>query len=90
MNEILAALIFAALQVTAPALDEMQPCDAAIAQSELGKAATPARIEAVRRGSHAASVRIIRPGDAISMDYQTHRLNIEVDGSNRIVGIYCG
>jgi len=35
-------------------------------------------------------VRVIRPGMAVTMDYQDGRLNIEVDGSERISRVSCG
>lgn len=35
------------------------------------------------------SVRIIRPGDAVSMDYRPDRLNISLDETDRIVAVDC-
>lgn len=34
--------------------------------------------------------RIIRPGDAVTMDFAPARLNFELDAAGRIVRIYCG
>ena len=35
-------------------------------------------------------VRIIRPGDAVTMDFLTDRINFMVDNMNRITSITCG
>ncbi|MEM6729379.1 MAG: I78 family peptidase inhibitor [Pseudomonadota bacterium] len=35
-------------------------------------------------------VRIIRPGDAVTMDFREERLNIALDGAGRVVRVYCG
>ncbi len=36
------------------------------------------------------SLRVIRPGQAVTMDYSTDRVNIEVDEANRIRRVYIG
>lgn len=36
------------------------------------------------------SWRIIRPGQAVTMDFSAERLNVEVDGNERISRITCG
>lgn len=38
----------------------------------------------------ASAVRVIRPGQGVTMDYSPSRLNIEIDRSNRIARIHCG
>lgn len=35
-------------------------------------------------------VRVIRPGDAVTMDYNPDRINIEVSDAQRILRIFCG
>lgn len=35
-------------------------------------------------------VRVIRPGQAVTMDYNAARLNIEVNGAERISRVSCG
>jgi hypothetical protein len=35
-------------------------------------------------------VRVIRPGQAVTMDYSPARLNIEVNGAERISRVSCG
>lgn len=36
------------------------------------------------------AVRIIRPGDAVTMDFNAARLNVALDETDRIVSVYCG
>jgi hypothetical protein len=36
------------------------------------------------------TVRIINPGDAVTQDFSETRLNVEVDGEERIVRLSCG
>lgn len=45
--------------------------------------------EALRR-SGARALRWIRPGDAVTMDYRPDRLNIHLDGENRVDQFRCG
>ena len=40
--------------------------------------------------SGARTVRVIRPGDAVTMDYRQDRLNIELDADGKIVRFNCG
>ena len=34
--------------------------------------------------------RIIRPGDAVTMDFNAERMNIDLDAEGRIVRVHCG
>jgi hypothetical protein len=34
--------------------------------------------------------RVIRPGDAVTEDYSPSRLNIRLDGTDRVVAVDCG
>jgi hypothetical protein len=52
------------------------------ATSELGG-------EALRR-SGARTLRWIRPGDAVTMDYREDRLNVHLDAENRVERFQCG
>lgn len=45
--------------------------------------------EALRR-SGARTLRWIRPGDAVTMDYRADRLNIRLDGRGMVEGFSCG
>ncbi|MCU0910160.1 MAG: I78 family peptidase inhibitor [Rhodobacteraceae bacterium] len=38
----------------------------------------------------AGTVRVIRPGMAVTMDYRPDRLNLELDQTGRIIRVFCG
>lgn len=70
--------------------DRSDICDAARAQSLLGQwASTALGSEAVRL-SGAGKLRWIAQGAIITMDYSETRLNIQLDGQNKVVKISCG
>ena len=74
----------------ARSLAELHPCDAGPAQRLVGRRATARLLAAARRLSGASSIRLVRPGEPISMDYSTDRLTIEVDERNRLLRLSCG
>ena len=65
-------------------------CDATPAQWALGKPATADTIERVRVDSHSRVVRVLHPGQIITMEYSTERVDIRVDGNDVILAITCG
>ena len=65
-------------------------CNAAPAQRLLGRAATSQLGSEALRLSGATALRWIQPGSAVTMDYRTDRLNIELDAQNRATRIRCG
>ena len=64
-------------------------CDAAGAAFAIGAAATPILIEQARIGASASTVRVIWPGDLVTLDYHTDRLNIELDAVGQAVAVTC-
>lgn len=65
-------------------------CGADKAKSSIGQSYTVeigARLQDV---SGAKSMRVIRPGQAVTMDYRPDRLNVELDETDRISRISCG
>ena len=79
----------AEMDETVPVYGEGQ-CDADRAQSLVGQPATAALgAEALAR-TGARTIRWIQPGQAVTMDYRTDRLNIKLDGNNRVTAITCG
>ena len=65
-------------------------CNATKAQGLVGRAANNEQGAEALRLTGATALRWIRPGDAVTMDYRTDRLNIELDSANRIVRVACG
>lgn len=65
-------------------------CRAAGAQAELGKIVDDKVADDARYAAGAMRTRIIRPGQAVTMDADPQRLNIEVDETGRIRRLRCG
>lgn len=56
----------------------------------VGRNASPALVERARHRAGASMVRVLRPGQAATMDYRSGRLNVNVDGRNRVQRFTCG
>lgn len=66
-------------------------CDAEAARpAALGQPATPEVVEQARRDAGASLVRVLRPGQVVTMEFVAGRLDIDVDEGNTIVGLRCG
>ena len=65
-------------------------CDAAPAQRAIGKQSTASVIEKARVDSGAAMARVLRPNQAVTLEFNHERLNLVVDGSGRITAVRCG
>ncbi|MCZ8093969.1 MAG: I78 family peptidase inhibitor [Acidovorax sp.] len=65
-------------------------CNAAPAQSFVGKDSTASVVEAARVQSGAHMARVLRPGQLITKEYNEQRLNLLVDDSGRITAVRCG
>ena len=65
-------------------------CDTARLGALAGRAFTDSlRTDALRR-SGARTARVIRPGDAVTMDYRADRLNIHLTAAGRVERFACG
>ncbi|WP_265353675.1 I78 family peptidase inhibitor [Pseudomonas aeruginosa] len=71
-----------------PAVDGR--CDANAVQAYVGKQASAAIVEEARRAAGAEVARALRPHDAVTMDYNPRRLNIDVDDTLVIKRLSCG
>lgn len=65
-------------------------CNAAPAQGVIGKQGTPSVIEQARVASGAAMARLLHPRQVVTMEFNTERLNLVVDGNGRITAVRCG
>lgn len=66
------------------------PCNAASVAWAVGHAPTPDVVERARIESGSAVVRVIAPGQAVTQDFRTDRLNISTNERGAIVGLTCG
>ena len=65
-------------------------CDASKLGDLIGKTATSALVADAQQRSMSRTVRVIKPGMAVTMDYRTDRLNIDVTDRNVVTATRCG
>lgn len=65
-------------------------CNAAKAQSLVGRTADAAAQAEALRLTGAKTLRVLPPGAMMTMDFRSDRLNIKTDGSNKILSFDCG
>lgn len=65
-------------------------CNADRVQPLVGREATPDVVDRAKTRSGARTVRMIKPGDAVTMDFRSDRLNLELDNVNTIKAARCG
>lgn len=65
-------------------------CNADRVQPLVGREATPDVVARARDRSGARTVRLIKPGDAVTMDFRSDRLNLDLDSVNTITAARCG
>lgn len=65
-------------------------CHDAPARHYLGRPAGAGVIEGARRASGAKTIRVVRPGEAVTMDFRPDRLTVTVDEHQVISRIACG
>lgn len=72
-----------------PAMPVAQ-CNAEGARWAIGRDPGGDVVERARVDSGSATVRVVRPGDAVTMDFRGDRLNLTVNARNAIDGVKCG
>jgi hypothetical protein len=65
-------------------------CDASRAAFAIGEPLTPDLMDEAQDAAGAETVRLIRPGQVVTLEYQADRLNIELDDSDRVAALTCG
>ena len=65
-------------------------CEAEPGQFALGQAASPQLEAAARHRTQASSSRVLEPGQAVTMEFNASRLNLEVDARGRVTAVRCG
>lgn len=88
-------LLLSACMTTAPPMGGPMPpledrCNAELAKSAIGKAATAEVVEQARIDARADIARVLRPGQVVTMEFRAGRLNLDVNDRNTIVGLRCG
>lgn len=67
-----------------------QECDAQLVQDLIGKKYSESVGDDARSRSHSSQLRVMRPGQVMTMEYNPMRLNIILDGGDLITALRCG
>jgi hypothetical protein len=65
-------------------------CSAEAARDLVGQPGTADLAAEAQRRTHLRTVRWIRPGEAVTMDYRADRLDISLDDDGKVARIACG
>ena len=65
-------------------------CDDVQAQWLVGKPATDADVEQARKDAKATLVRQLKPGQAVTLEFNDSRLNVELDAKGVVTAVRCG
>ena len=65
-------------------------CDAQGAQQAVGQRPTAKVLEQARVGAGARMARVLRPGQAVTQEFDAERLNLVLDGSGVVRAVRCG
>lgn len=68
----------------------MESCDAEDVQAWIGKAFPSDGVERASEATGSAVVRVVRPGEAVTMDFRADRLTISLDANGKVVSARCG
>ncbi len=75
---------------TPPAAEEpAMTCQADKGQWAIGQIADEALVAKVQAETTSESVRVIKPGMMVTMDYRDDRVNLDVDDDNRVTAVRC-
>src|SRR5437016_3312326 len=66
------------------------PCNQSAAQFALGRTADAPLAEEARIRAAAQRVRMVWPGDMVTMEFDVGRLTLDVDDRGKVVGARCG
>ena len=56
----------------------------------VGRYATPSLVNRAKRRAGASVVRVLKPGQIVTMEFRDGRLNVNVDSQNRVQNFTCG
>lgn len=73
-----------------PSAASTAQCDAERASWAIGQEASAEVVERIRADTGSTQVRVIKPGQMVTMDYIGTRVNIDVNDRNQITSVRCG
>lgn len=91
---VLAPFLLAACAQTAAPPPTASPapgaCQAGPASFAVGQVATPTVVAEAQRRAGAQRARVLRPGQAVTLEFDAGRLNLDVDAAGRVTRVRCG
>ncbi|WP_246129595.1 I78 family peptidase inhibitor [Halovibrio variabilis] len=73
-----------------PGEEQAASCDLDAIQSAIGEPFDEAKLSQLQSDSGARQVRVLRPGEAATMDHRPDRLNVHLDDQDMIEDLRCG
>lgn len=70
--------------------EQAAACDLDTIQDAIGEPLDEVNVPQLQSDSSALQVRVLRPGDAATMDHRPDRLNIHLDDQDMIEALRCG
>ena len=77
-------------KATTPFPPRLAQCQADPGQRFVGQAASEDTVEQAKTATGANVVRMLKPGEAATMDFRDDRLNLHLDDHDVIVTVTCG
>jgi hypothetical protein len=68
----------------------MTGCNADAARSAVGQIASSEIVDQARVAAGAETARTLKPGQAVTMEFNGNRLNLDVDAGNKVTNVRCG
>lgn len=65
-------------------------CNESAARFAVGQVADAKLAEEARVRAGAQRVRLVRPGQMVTMEYDSGRLTMDIDAAGRVAGVRCG
>jgi flagellar basal body L-ring protein FlgH len=65
-------------------------CDSDLAKFAVGEPANAALLQQAQQRSGAQTARVLRPGDIMTLEYRSERLNLNVDAKGTVSRVNCG
>lgn len=65
-------------------------CDSDLARFAVGQTASSTLLQQAQQRSGAQTARILRPGDIMTLEYRSERLNLNVDAQGVVARVNCG
>lgn len=65
-------------------------CDAQPAQTAVGRVLDSTLTEELRSATRAQRVRVVRPGEMVTMEFDPGRLTVQVDAAGKVLAVRCG